>query len=89
MKPGYAISGSLDGPLVTSVSIRGTHGYAPDHPELSSSFFLTATRIPKGVNLGPIDMRYIAPTLARIMEVSLPSADLPPLSMDAKAASQK
>jgi hypothetical protein len=35
--------------------------------------------IPKGKSLGEIDMRAIAPTLAKIMGVSLPDAKQKPL----------
>ncbi len=35
--------------------------------------------VPKARNLGEIDMRTIAPTLARIMGVALPEAEMPPL----------
>ena len=33
--------------------------------------------VPKGKSLGVIDMRAIAPTLARIMGFAMPSADVP------------
>ena len=35
--------------------------------------------VAKGRNLGEIDMRNIAPTLAEIMGVALPDAELPPI----------
>src|SRR4029453_9719316 len=31
MRPGFAFSSALDGPLAETVSTRGTHGYTPDH----------------------------------------------------------
>jgi hypothetical protein len=40
---------------------------------------LNGPGVPAGKNLGEIDMRRIAPTLARRLGVALPSADLPPL----------
>jgi hypothetical protein len=49
----------------------------PDHPELRSSFMLTGPGVAAGRNLGVIDMRQVAPTLARVLGVALPSAKLP------------
>ncbi|MBS1815304.1 MAG: alkaline phosphatase family protein [Acidobacteria bacterium] len=56
----------------------GAHGQLPDHPELRSSFFLVGPDVVKR-NLGVIDMRQIAPTLAKILNVKLPSAKLSPV----------
>ena len=46
-----------------------------------ASFFIAGPGIAPGKNLGEIDMRAIAPTLARIMGVPLPTADLKPLDV--------
>jgi predicted AlkP superfamily pyrophosphatase or phosphodiesterase len=78
-KLGYQSSSALGGPLVTDSSIRGTHGYFPEHAEMHSTFLIEGPGIPAGKNLGEIDMRDIAPTLARVMGVSLPSAQGRPL----------
>jgi hypothetical protein len=59
----------------------GAHGYAPTHPELLASFFIAGPGIAAGKNLGAIDMRAVAPTLARLMRVSLPTADPEPLDV--------
>lgn len=56
----------------------GTHGQLPDHPELRASFFLVGPDVAKR-DLGVIDMRQIAPTLAKILNVNLPSAKLAPV----------
>jgi hypothetical protein len=63
--------------------IGGNHDYSPDHPELRASFFIAGPGIQKGLNLGEIDMRSVAPTLARYLNVPLPSADLPGLPISA------
>jgi len=57
----------------------GIHGYAPPNPQLLAAFFIAGPKIKSGVNLGEIDMRSIAATLARAMGISFPSADLPAL----------
>jgi predicted AlkP superfamily pyrophosphatase or phosphodiesterase len=81
MRPGYALGSAMDGPLVRSTKVSGTHGYAPTHPELLASFVIAGPGIRKGADLGEIDMRSIAPTLAKYLQVSLPAADLPALDL--------
>ena len=56
----------------------GAHGQLPDHKELRSSFFLVGPRIHRQ-DLGVIDMRQIAPTIAKILDVKLPAAKLAPV----------
>jgi len=58
---------------------KGTHGYFPAAPEMRSTFLIMGKRIPAGKSYGEIDMRSIAPTLARIMGVALPDAEMPSL----------
>jgi predicted AlkP superfamily pyrophosphatase or phosphodiesterase len=81
MKPGYSIGTAMTGPLVREIQPGGTHGYAPTHPEMLASFFIAGPGIRAGMNAGEIDMRSIAPTLAKYLGASLPSADLPPLEI--------
>jgi predicted AlkP superfamily pyrophosphatase or phosphodiesterase len=81
-RPGYAAGGALTGPVVRDrKTTGGAHGYAPTHPELLASFIVAGPGIAAGKNLGEIDMRAIAPTLARLMGVPFPTADLPPLDV--------
>ena len=68
------------GELVTATK-GGTHGYAPTHPELLASFFMAGPSVGRGVALGEIDLRSIAPTLAAYLGFPLPSADLKPLAL--------
>jgi len=74
-KPGYTISGSLDGAITQSIKPGGTHGYLPELTEMDSSFFIAGPGIRAARDLGRIDMRDIAPTLARLLDVKLPTAD--------------
>jgi predicted AlkP superfamily pyrophosphatase or phosphodiesterase len=62
-----------------AAKVGGTHGYAPSNPQLRASFFIAGPKIKSGVDLGEIDMRSIAPTLARAMGVPFTTADLPAL----------
>ena len=56
--------------------VGGTHGYAPSNPQLLASFFIAGPKIKRGVDLGEIDMRSIAATLAQAMGFVFPTADL-------------
>ena len=80
MKPGFGI-GTGTKPGVETVPPGGQHGYSPTHPEMRSSFLIAGPGIQRGVNLGEVDMRGIAPTLAKVMGGSLGTADLPPLNI--------
>lgn len=81
MKPGFMVSSALQPSTASEASARGAHGYAPTHPEMGATFILAGDGIPAGRNLGTIDMRRIAPTLAKLMGVPFPSADLPALEL--------
>ncbi len=65
--------------VVPSSAYKGMHGYFPAAPEMRSTFLIAGPGIAKGRDLGEIDMRAIAPTLARAMGATLPGAEKPPL----------
>jgi len=75
LRSGYRLGSKLQGPVTLAVRPAGTHGYAPDVPEMNSSFFIAGPGIAAGRDLGQIDMRDIAPTLAALLGVTLPSAE--------------
>jgi predicted AlkP superfamily pyrophosphatase or phosphodiesterase len=78
---GYELGSKLQGALITASANRGMHGYVPERPEMRASFFLIGPQVPAGRALGDIDMRQIAPTLAMILRVPLPQAELAPLRL--------
>jgi predicted AlkP superfamily pyrophosphatase or phosphodiesterase len=78
---GYELGSGFQGPLIAAPSNRGMHGYAPDRPEMRSSFLIIGPHIPAARSLGEIDMRQIAPTLASILHVRLPDAELAALTL--------
>jgi predicted AlkP superfamily pyrophosphatase or phosphodiesterase len=84
MKTNFVIGSALSGPLSRAVPLRGTHGFSPAHPELQASFLMLAPDTKKGLDLGAIDMRSIAPTIAHLLGVPFPSADLKPLRIEAR-----
>jgi len=63
-------------PLVSPSGSKGMHGYFPANDSMRSSFMMIGKNVPKGRNLGDIDMRAIAPTLARAMGLTLPDAEV-------------
>jgi predicted AlkP superfamily pyrophosphatase or phosphodiesterase len=73
-KPGYEMAIKPDVPLPAPSHYRGMHGYDPAWPQMRSTFLIEGKGVPAGKNLGAIDMRDIAPTLARSLGVSLPDA---------------
>jgi len=72
---GYRLGNSFEGPVVATGRPGGTHGYLPDMREMDASFFIAGPGVPKGRNLGRIDMRDVAPTLAGLLRVNLPTAE--------------
>jgi predicted AlkP superfamily pyrophosphatase or phosphodiesterase len=72
---GYRLGNSFEGPVVTTGRPGGTHGYLPDMREMDASFFIAGPGVPGGSNLGRIDMRDVAPTLAGLLKIKLPTAE--------------
>jgi hypothetical protein len=82
-KPGYRMGNSFTGPLRMSFE-GGAHGAFSTRtirPDMRSSFFIMGPQIVAGKNLGTIDIRQIAPTLAEELKIELPSAKMSPLSL--------
>ena len=75
LRSGYRLGSKLQGPVTAAVRPGGTHGYAPDVQEMNSSFFIAGPGIAAGRDLGQIDMRDIAPTLAALLAVKLETAE--------------
>lgn len=79
-KPGYYAGSALSGSLVTPIpGSRGSHGFSPEYPEMRASFFAVGAGIARHRDLGVVDMRQIAPTAAKILQVPLPTAKAEPL----------
>jgi hypothetical protein len=75
LRPDWDAGSSLTGTLVSKATVAGGHGHLPDLPDLRASFFLVGPGVPAGRSLGLIDMRDIATTLARRLNLALPAAD--------------
>jgi len=74
-KPGWKMGATLEGPILSKTKPGGTHGELPDLPDLRAAFFVIGPGVPAARSFGIIDMRDVAPTLAHLTGLSLPSAD--------------
>jgi predicted AlkP superfamily pyrophosphatase or phosphodiesterase len=82
LKAGYVPGAAMTGALVSEAPLKGTHGYNPQTtPEMHASFFAIGPGIRAGKDLGTVDMRQIAPTVAAILQISLPTAVQPALDL--------
>ena len=81
MKPGFSLGTALDGPAVRAIKPGGAHGYSPLHPEMQAAFLISGPGIRQDFDLGEVDMRSIAPTLASYLGASLTTGDLHALNM--------
>lgn len=80
LKSGYLTGSGTSGNFVTSIpGERGGHGFSPEFPEMRASFFISGAGIAHHRDLGVIDMRQIAPTVAKILNVQIPAAKAAPL----------
>jgi predicted AlkP superfamily pyrophosphatase or phosphodiesterase len=79
-KPDYAFWGGEDGPLTQDVyPLAGSHGYSNKDPEMQALFVASGNHIRAGVDLGTISNLRVAPTIAKLLGVSLPAAKEQPL----------
>jgi len=74
---GYAFTDSDAGDevVVPRASRAGTHGYLPDQPDMLGTLVLAGPGIRGGATLGKASNRDVAPTIARLLGVELPTAD--------------
>ncbi len=79
-QPGYYAGNALSGSLITPIAgPRGSHGFSPEFPEMRASFFAVGAGIAHHRDLGVVDMRQIAPTVAGMLHVAMPTARATPL----------
>lgn len=77
LAPGYVtdIFRGATAPVVARSPVKGMHGYFPGPANLRATFMVMGKGVARGKDMGLIDMRAIAPTLAKVMGASLPDAD--------------
>jgi predicted AlkP superfamily pyrophosphatase or phosphodiesterase len=59
---------------------RGAHGYPNSNPDMQALFVASGAHVRAGVNVGTITNLRVAPTIARLLNVSLPAAKQAPLT---------
>lgn len=76
VKSDARIGAAMDGgPIVRRAMVAGTHGFLSANREMDGTFLISGPRIAAGRDLGRIDMRDVAPTLAGVLGVALPEAE--------------
>jgi predicted AlkP superfamily pyrophosphatase or phosphodiesterase len=82
MKLGYYAQSDATSPLVSEVpGALGSHGFSPEYPEMRAAFFMAGAGIASHRDLGLIDMRRIAPTVAQQLGVRWARAGQAPLEV--------
>lgn len=79
-KPGYAFWDGADGPVEQEIATSGAHGYLNTTPDMEALFIASGAHIRSGLDLGVISNLRVAPTIAKILGVSLPAATQSPLT---------
>jgi predicted AlkP superfamily pyrophosphatase or phosphodiesterase len=76
-KSGYSFTDNDSGDdiVVPRAKVGGTHGYLPSQPDLHATLVMWGHGIRKGVDLGRVSNLDVAPTIAKLLGVSLPTAD--------------
>jgi predicted AlkP superfamily pyrophosphatase or phosphodiesterase len=78
-RPGFEPGHNPRAAKRTPSSYKGMHGYPPSDPAMYSSLFVEGPALVRHGNLGQIDMRAIAPSIAHILGVRLPGAERQPV----------
>jgi predicted AlkP superfamily pyrophosphatase or phosphodiesterase len=82
MRLGYYALADATSPQSSDVpGTQGSHGFSPEYPEMRAAFFIAGPGIAHGRDLGLIDMRQIAPTVAQLLGVRLGRATQSPLAI--------
>ena len=81
-KDGYSFSGATGGPVTAAVpQLRGSHGYLASDPEMDALFIASGYGVRAGALAGRISNVDVAPTIAKLLGVALPSAKGKPLPL--------
>ena len=80
-KSGYSFTNSDKGDDVVTPrkTPGGTHGYLPDQPDMLATLVINGYGIKPGTKLGKVQSIDVAPTMARLLGVELPTAQGKPL----------
>jgi predicted AlkP superfamily pyrophosphatase or phosphodiesterase len=79
-RPGFEFAPGWNDPVVGPSGDKGAHGYSPDSPDMRASFIAAGRGIKPGPPLPVISMLAIAPTVARLLGITLADAEAKPLA---------
>ena len=74
-KHGYRFNKKFTDKLITKSETIATHGFEPNDKELMASYFIEGSNIPKNKKLYNVKLIDIAPTLAKLMDIKLKTAE--------------
>ena len=79
-KDGYSFSGATGGPVTAAVpQQRGSHGYVSSDPDMDAMFIAAGYGVRAGALPASISNLDVAPTIAKLLGVALPTAKGKPL----------
>ncbi len=82
-KTGYAFSGATGGPVTAALpQQKGSHGYPASDPDMDALFIASGYGVRKGGNMGTILNIDVAPSIAKLLGVGLPTAKGKALPLD-------
>ena len=82
-KAGYSFSGATGGPVIAAVpQTGGSHGYLASDPDMNPIFIASGYRVRARGKLNQVSNLDIAPTIAHLLGVKLPSAKNKPVAVD-------
>lgn len=74
-KDGYSFSGATGGPVTAEVPQQGgSHGYLASESDMNPIFIASGYGVKAGVQLGTVSNLDLAPTIAKLLGVSVPGA---------------
>ena len=74
-KHGFKFNRTFASNIITNSKDLATHGYPPDDNKLHAAYFIKGVGIPKNKSLKNIKLIDVAPTLAKIMNIKLKTAE--------------
>jgi hypothetical protein len=73
--PGFVFSNAAVGPLQAAAAARGGWGYLPSRADMDAGFVAYGPGLGRGLRIPEMDQTDVAPTLARLLGLSLEGAE--------------
>ena len=81
-KTGYSFTGATGGPVTAAAAqVAGSHGYLAGDPDMDALFIASGYGVRAGARLDKIATPDVAPTIAKLLGVPLPTAKGKPLPL--------